>query len=92
MAKEYRELMIDRQIIKCTRKNKHSERGPYTFKNLGMKNRGINNWTRRRPMPRLTTGPWGRSSTSRHIKNGSKTILSTKQDYETTNGKGIQGN
>ena len=53
----------------------------YTFKDLGMKNREISNWTRRRPMPsstgRVTPGPWGWSSTSRHIDNGSKTILST---------------
>ena len=34
--------MIDRQIIKCTKKLNISEKGPYTFKNLGMKNRWIN--------------------------------------------------
>ena len=60
-----------------------SEKGPYTFKDLGMKNREINNWTRRRPMPsstgRVTTGPWGWSSTSRHIENESKTINNSSQ-------------
>ena len=71
-------------LINNVQKINISEKGPYTFKDLAMKNREINNWTRRRPMPsstgRVTTSPWGWSSTSRHIENWSKTILSTIPD------------